>query len=48
MIIVLYNPSSKKEKIVFEVCDLLLKYLKPDTPVGIVRNEKRKLLNLKI
>ncbi|ADP77971.1 precorrin-3 methyltransferase [Methanothermus fervidus DSM 2088] len=47
MIIVLYNPSSKKrKKLFFEVCDLLLKYLKPDTPVGIVRNEKKKITKL--
>ena len=39
---VLYNPKSAKRIIPFkEVCDILLKYKSPHTPVGIVRNAYR-------
>lgn len=41
-VIVLYNPKSKaRENQLKETIDLLLKYKKPDTPAGIVRNSKR-------
>lgn len=42
-VIVLYNPKSRsrKEPLV-KAYDILLKFRKPDTPVGIVRNVERK------
>lgn len=43
LIVCLYNPKSKKRKdYVDQAAKILLKYRKPDTPVGIVRNAGRK------
>ena len=43
MIVCLYNPKSKKRTDYLEqAADILMKYRKPETPVGIVRNAGRK------
>ena len=43
MIVCLYNPKSKKRvDYVEKAADILMKYRKPETPVGIVRNAGRK------
>ena len=43
LIVCLYNPKSKKRTTYVEqAAELLLKYRKPETPVGIVRNAGRK------
>lgn len=43
MIVCLYNPKSKKRTgYVEQAADILMKYRKGDTPVGIVRNAGRK------
>ncbi len=43
MIVCLYNPKSKKRTgYVEQAADILMKYQKKDTPVGIVRNAGRK------
>ena len=42
MIVCLYNPKSKKRvDYVEKAAEILMKYRKPDTPVGIVRNAGR-------
>ncbi|WP_400208732.1 precorrin-3B C(17)-methyltransferase [Candidatus Methanomassiliicoccus intestinalis] len=43
MIVCLYNPKSKKRTdYVEQAAEILLKYRRPETPVGIVRNAGRK------
>ena len=43
LIVCLYNPKSKKRTdYVEQAADILLKYRRPDTPAGIVRNAGRK------
>lgn len=43
LIVCLYNPKSRKRTgYVEQAADILLKYRKPETPVGIVRNAGRK------
>ena len=42
MIVCLYNPKSKKRVDYVEKAAILMKYRKPETPVGIVRNAGRK------
>lgn len=43
MIVCLYNPKSKKRAdYVEKAADILMKYRKPDTPVGVVRNAGRR------
>lgn len=44
MIVCLYNPKSKKRvDYVEKAADILMKYRKPETPVGIVRNADEKM-----